>query len=513
MTVPGPRLLPMLALLACAACAGGHKPRQSDGGTQLPDAGPPTGTAGGRAPTTPPGAAGSGTAGSGTAGSDTAGTVGMQPTTPPPSGPPVFPLEVSPNGRFLVDTDGKPFLISQASSWGLIQALSTADATTYLDNLKQRGFNTVMVSIISNDTRSAGGPPNWQGVSPFTRRWDFSTWNEEYFEHADEIIRLAGERDMLVTLVPSYLGFPQDSSQGWADELMNANNDEDTSRSYGEFLGDRYKNVPNIVWIAGGDNQPKAGSPLEARLLAIVQGIQSRDKVHLWTAHWDGQGDGALATDNKAFAALMDVNGYYAYNYDLTYQRDLEAYAMSPPLPLFHLDMSYETEGGGTPDNIRRKAYGVMLSGGAGSSFNAGPDWYLFFKWRNMDTQGTRETTYWARLFRSRAWYELIPDKDHKVVTSGYGSFGNVNYVTAARSASGKLVMAYLPAGAAVSVDFGMLSGAKAQIWWYDPTTGKATSGGTQATEGTQRLTPPARKSYALVIDDAALGLLAPGSE
>ncbi len=432
-------------------------------------------------------------------------------TVPPPSSKPQFPLQISPNRRYLVDRAGRPFLINQASSWGLIQALSTADATAYLDALKQRGFNTVMVSIISYDKRMAGTPPNWQGVQPFTRQWDFSSWNEAYFAHADAVIRLALERDMLVTLVPAYLGFPQDSGQGWADELLHANNDLESSRAYGEFLGERYKDVPNILWIAGGDNQPKAGSELEKRLLAIVQGIQSRDTTHLWTGHWDGQGDGALATDNRAFAALMDVNGYYAYNYDLTHQRDLEAYAMASPLPLFHLDMSYEHEGGGEPDNIRRKAYGVMLNGGAGSSFNAGPDWYLFFKWRNMDTQGTRETAYWARLFQSRAWYALVPDDKHAIVTAGYGEYGKTNYVSAARSSDGKLLMAYLPAGAAVSVDFDKLTGERSQVWWYDPTTGTATSGGALATSGTQRLTPPARKSVVLIVDDASLGLSAPG--
>lgn len=424
----------------------------------------------------------------------------------------MFPLTVSPNGRYLVDQAGKPFLINQASSWGLIQALSTQDATTYLDQLKQRGFNTVLVSIISNDVRMAGSPPEWQGVSPFTRKWDFSTWNEEYFEHADEIIKLAAAREMLVTLVPAYLGFAGDASQGWADELTSTRNSVESSRAYGEFLGARYKDVPNIVWVAGGDNTPKAGSELEARLLAIVQGIQANDKTHLWTAHWDGQGEGAIATDNATFAPLMDVNGYYAYDFDLTYERDLDAYDMKSALPVFHLDMSYETEGGGDPANIRRKAYGIMLNGGAGSSFCAGPDWYLFYKWKNMDTQGTRETTYWWRFFRSRAWYTLAPDNAHEVVVSGYGTDGNTNYVSAARSEDGELMMAYLPTGAAVSVNFEMLAGESSQIWWYDPTTGKATSGGTMSTYGTQKLTPPSKKSFVLVIEDAARRLPAPGT-
>ena len=440
-----------------------------------------------------------------------AGTPSTPPPTRPPEGPTAFPLQVSANGRYLVDRNGAPFLINQASSWGLIQTLSTADATSYLDNLQERGFNTVMISIISFDDRMAGSPPNWQGIAPFTKRWDFSTWNEAYFAHADEIIRLADQRHMLVTLVPAYLGFPQDSTQGWADELLHASNDVEKSRAYGRFLGERYADFPNILWIAGGDNQPKAGSELEARLKAIVEGIREKDSVHLWTGHWDGQGSGSLARDNRAFAAWMDVNGYYAYNYDRTSERDLESYAMYTGQPLIHLDMSYETESGGSPENIRRKAYGVILNGGAGSSFCAGPDWYLFFKWRNMDTQATRETTYWWNLFKSRAWYELVPDTKHEVVTAGYGELASASYVSAASSGDGRLLVAYLPGGGAISVDLGKLAGEQSQLWWYDPTTGTAMSGGMRATQGVVRLTPPARKSWVLVIDDAALGLTAPG--
>jgi hypothetical protein len=153
-----------------------------------------------------------------------------------------------------------------------------------------------------------------------------------------------------------------------------------------------------------------------------------------------------------------------------------------------------------------------MLNGGAGSSFCAGPDWYLFYKWKNMDTQGTRETTYWWRFFRSRAWHTLVPDTDHKVLTSGYGTDGKTDYVSAARSEDGKLMIAYLPNGAAVSVNFETLAGESSQIWWYDPTTGKAQSGGTMSTYGTQKLTPPSRKSFVLVIEDAAQRLPAPGT-
>lgn len=415
--------------------------------------------------------------------------------------PPLFPLRVSSTARYLRDSAGEPFLINQASSWGLIQALSTEDARTYLDDLSERGFNTVMISIISNDQRMPGGPPAWQGIDPFMVRWDFSTPNDAYFEHADEILRLARARNMLVTLVPSYLGFADDPTQGWADELLSSQNSVEKSRAYGRYLGRRYRDFDNLVWVAGGDNTPAHGSALEAHMLAIVEGIRAEDPKHLWTAHWSGTDQGSASTDNAAFAPYIDIDGYYAFNYALTYQKDLELYARADVRPFFHIDMSYETEWGGEPPAIRRRAYDALLSGAAGSSFNAGPDWYLFRDFRNMNTTATRETRYWYQLFAPRAWHELVPDTEHTAIVSGYGERGDQSYVCAAHTADYRLVMAYLPSGGSVGVAVGRMPTPHARVSWYDPTRGR-TQGTTQLqATGTQVVNAPSTASWVVLVE------------
>src|ERR1700740_2536252 len=126
-----------------------------------------------------------------------------------------FPVKVSANGKYLVDSHNKPFLIKEISGWGLIQALSEKDEAAFIDSVKKKGFNTLMVSIISYDTRFAGGPPNWQGVSPFKVKWDLSTYDTAYFAHADRFLRMAQQKGMLVLLVPCYLGYKGDVNQGW----------------------------------------------------------------------------------------------------------------------------------------------------------------------------------------------------------------------------------------------------------------------------------------------------------
>jgi hypothetical protein len=380
-----------------------------------------------------------------------------------------------------------------------------------MDDLAARGFNTLMVSLISNDVRMPGAPPAWQGIEPFKAQWDFSTPNTAYFDHADEILRLARDRGMLVELVPCYLGFADDDSQGWQDELMSATNSADKSRAYGEFLGDRYEGFDNIVWVAGGDNTPPAGSELEARLKAVIDGMRARDPDHLWTAHWASGETGVMASENPTFASIIDLDGYYAYDYDLTYEKDLEFSAKTPARPVFHLDMSYETEPGGEPANIRRKAYTAILSGAVGSSFNAGPDWYLFKDWKNMDSEGSRETTYWYRFFSALPWQELVPDREHRSLIDGYGSYGTTDYVAAAQTSEGDLLLAYLPAGGTVTIDLTTISGERARADWYDPTTGRTTQGGEFATRGTTELSAPSRSSWVLVVADATHAWNLPG--
>lgn len=104
--------------------------------------------------------------------------------------------------------------------------------------------------------------------------------------------------------------------------------------------------------------------------------------------------------------------------------------------------------------------------------------------------------------FQARAWYKLVPDQDHSVVTAGVGTFsavGNVSgsdYLTAARAADGSLVVAYMPTARTIVLDMTKLSG-PARAQWYDPTNGAyyPVSGSPLPNVGTQVFTPPGTNS------------------
>ncbi len=107
---------------------------------------------------------------------------------------------------------------------------------------------------------------------------------------------------------------------------------------------------------------------------------------------------------------------------------------------------------------------------------------------------------YWKTLFNSVPWYNLIPDQTHLIVTAGYGTAtgnngGDIqtdNYVTAAGTADGKLVLAYVPATATITVDMTKLSGT-ITAQWFDPTNGtyQAVTGSPFANTGTHSFASP----------------------
>jgi MYXO-CTERM domain-containing protein len=434
---------------------------------------------------------------------------------------PAFPLELGASGRYLVDQNGSPFLIKEISAWGLAQALSDADAAAFMDAVKSKGINTLMVSAISYDQRFAGGPPNWNGIGPFNVKWDFSTYNTAYFAHLDNVLEMARSRGLLVLLVPCYLGYKGDASQGWWSELQDSHNSPAKSRVYGQFLGNRYKNAANLIWEAGGDND--GTGVLYDHMNAIIQGIKESD-THLWTGHFDGSSGTTWSTDNALYASTMDIDGLYAWvesnlgGNGPQYRSELDRYTRGKMI--IQLDQSYEHDTPHASDNedpqwMRRKNYDGLLSGCAGTSVSPGEtnnQCYTFKDWRPlMSTQGMNEAQYCFDLFESRAWQDLVPDTTSAVVTAGRGTYGNTDYVCAARTSSGGTVIAYLPSSRTVTIDMTKVSGTQAKAWWYGPTSGQATAIGTYPTTGSRTFTPSSG-DWALVIDDASLGLPAPGT-
>jgi hypothetical protein len=118
-----------------------------------------------------------------------------------------------------------------------------------------------------------------------------------------------------------------------------------------------------------------------------------------------------------------------------------------------------------------------------------------------MESPGSMALMTWGRLFRSRPWYALVPDRDHKIVTAGLGEFWGLDYLTAAAAPDGSVAVAYMPTSRTVTVNLSMLAKGRAKAWWFNPRSGNAMEAGTYATEGARPFTPPGEGDWVLVLD------------
>jgi hypothetical protein len=423
------------------------------------------------------------------------------------SGAVVYPLKVSGNGRLLVDQGHDPFLVQAESAWGLVAAATIEDAELYLENRRQKGFNAMLVRLLEH--KWTDNPPrNIYGQGPFTTPGDFATPNEAYFAHVDQVIQRAYEKGILVLLAPAYLGY-NGGDEGWFQEMTA--NGTTKLRNYGRYLGQRYRNFPNILWVQAGDFNP----PTPDLVRAVALGILDYDTVHLHTAHC-GRGNSAM--DCFPNETWLTVNA--SYTSDITYPDVLRDYHRVPFKPFFLLDAEYENTNGSTPASLRAQAYWAVLSGAQGQLFGVNPTYHFEgptlypapYGWEEgLESPGSHAMPRVTALFDSRDWYDLVPDDNHDVVTSGYGSFGSTNYVTAARTPDGRLVMAYIPSTGtgtrSLTVDMSELAG-QAQGRWYNPTSGAYTdiAGSPFANTGSRTFTTPGNNGtdtndWALVLE------------
>ena len=231
-----------------------------------------------------------------------------------------FPLRVGPTSRYLVDQNGKPFFLAGDAAWSLFSQLSDQDADTYLAARQQSGFNLVMASVIEHKF-ATNAPRNIYSQAPFTGK-NFATPNEAYFTHVDYIVRSAAHKGIVVLMAPAYLGYSC-GSQGWAAEIKAAT-DADMG-AWGRYLGTRYAGYDNIIWLIGGDADPRTCG-VTSRLQALVDGIRQTDTRHPLTAHNAPEQTAITAWSG---ASWLSVNNVYTYSSTL-YRAALNAYRVAP---------------------------------------------------------------------------------------------------------------------------------------------------------------------------------------
>jgi hypothetical protein len=402
-----------------------------------------------------------------------------------------FPLKVSSEGRYLVDQDGIPFFIAGDTPWIITTNVSYSDAEYYLNAVQSLGVTAILCDLI-NHYGGANAPSNYYNDPPFNIPGDFDTANEDYFVFIDSVLNMAKSRNIVVFMTVCYMGYDC-GYQGWASE-MRSEGVAGCGR-WGSWVGRRYKDFDNIVWVGGGDADQSACDLINEHN-AMMDSLLFWDTDGLATAH-SYRTRSAYDDYNESWLTINStyVGDNIASECNTTYNQS--------DLPAILIEGSYEGESASIGITLEQFFTPVLYARHMGSFFGNYPRYGFYSGWQStLNSNGTMALSYFSKLFRSRPWWKLIPDRSHTVITANYTE----DVAIASDSSS---MVAYSYDNRTFTVDMTEISGSQAKAWWYNPQTGSNTFIGTYNTSGTQNFTTGGIN--VLVIDDGSINFPEPG--
>lgn len=385
-------------------------------------------------------------------------------------------LKVSKNQRYLVDQQERPFFWLADTAWELFQRLDKAETDRYFQNRVQKGFTVVQAAIVT--PLSNWENPNRQGASAF--EGDIRSPNEAYFAHVDHVIKEAEQMGLVMALSPAW---------GNASSTQLQLSDGDNAYQYGLYLGTRYRDQDNIIWVLGGDTDPQAGF---AMWRDLAQGLEESSEQLITFYPQSGRSSSSRFHDDSwlDFHTLHSGHGWDSPNYAAV----LADYQREPAKPIVDAGSRYEniTEVAGLSQQrinahqVRKAAYNAMLSGAFGHTYGANEIWQFYIdndeggysgdglygantRWNEaLDFAGAWQMGHLRALFERYPWYEFEPV--HQLVRSE-NSAGS-GFTPAAVSTKNEAVLIYIPDGQSIELainDVSLIQDAE----WFDPRTGE----------------------------------------
>jgi hypothetical protein len=459
-------------------------------------------------------------------------------------------LEVSKNGHTIQHSDGTPFLWIGDTGWGMIQQLTREEIDQYLDNRQKLGF-TVIQTVAFWYPHGGGmksGPDNAAnayGFRPFKGDEDSPNTSKplivaggspdspnDYWDHADYTIQAVKKRNMYLALLPCWGRAYIAPQMGDSHQEFNV----DEARTYGNFLGNRYKNEPNIIWVLGGDTKAyikdydknkkfqdwDRRDIFRAMAEGIAQGVTGQkpawNEAHsAWkqlfmTYHPDGD-----ATDNSSkwfhSDAWLTANGVEIWEeVDKVYPVMRSEYLLDKPVkPSLFLEGSYEFGsyrhecGWVTPVKVRRQVYHTFFAGGAGHTYGAGPIWAMRgttgdyncgYTWKQaLDFPAGVQFAVIAKAFLEKYhWFQWMPDES--IIEGSAGEKESLKVAVSSESSQFSLV--YFSNNSSARIKNTLNKEVAAH--WFDPRTGQEEPSVSFKQNEVREMNPPERWEDAILV-------------
>lgn len=397
-------------------------------------------------------------------------------------------LVVSENNRYIVHENGQPFFWMGNTAWLLPERLNREEAEYFLAKDREAGYNVEQIQVLN-----AIPTFNVYGHAANNAEFDFSKVSKPgvygYWEHLDYIVDVAANNGIYIAM---------DCIWGSMIDKM----DVKKAAALGKFLGERYKDKPNIIWMIGGDIM---GDKKPEVWDAMARAIKKVDQNHIMTFHPRGRTTSAWWYNDREW---MDFNmfqsGHRRYGQrkgdgDYTIKDNTEednwryvdmSFEKEPLRPVIDGEPSYEDIPQGLHDvndprwmdyDVRRYAYWAVFGGAFGhtyghnsvmqfirpgllASFGAEKPW-----WDAMKDPGYNQMKYLKWLMLSFPFTERVADQS--IIAGQNGE--RYDRIIATRGNDYLLVYNY--SGKPMSIDLTKISGAKKNVWWMNPADGSLT--------------------------------------
>ena len=397
-------------------------------------------------------------------------------------------------GQYLVHENGRPFFWLGNTSWLLPERLNRDEVEYFLTREAEEGYNVEQIQVLNaiptfNIYGAMGTPtpdPSQGNGSEYT-----------YWDHLDYIVDFAASKGIYIAM-----------DCIWGSQIAKLTPEK--AETYGRFLGERYKDRPNIIWMIGGDIMGDKGMESWD---ALARAIKAVDKGHLMTFHPRGRTTSAWWYNDREWLDFnMFQSGHRRYGQrngdgdytirDNTEEDNWRYVAMSlgdpqeqiagravrgPKKPVLDGEPSYEDIPQGLHDfsaprwqdcDVRRYAYWSVFAGSCGhtyghnsimqfmrpgllGSFGAEKPW-----WEAMKDPGYKQMKHLKRLMTAVPFTE--GQNDQSVIVGENGT--RYDRIIATRGRDYLFVYNY--SGRPMTIDLTKISGKKKDAWLMNPADG-----------------------------------------
>jgi len=378
-------------------------------------------------------------------------------------------LQIGPEKRFLVKEDGSPFVWIGETNW-FFAKLPPKTIDKILDKRSSQGYTIMFVSC-REKLYNGDGPGSIKNP------------NEKWWRYLDDYIAKCEKRNMYVGITLGWWGKLKSSTES---ELYN----------YGKWVGDRYKNNNNIVWLTLGE----AGSHLRKTILpgeklhALVKGIRDGDTGNkLLTIHADYKRGTSLTADGE----LCDFNNWQTSQWESpddlpkkdqrswtvweAIEYDYNKFYNGVSKPTLDAEAMYENNKdfcGSTPFEIRRRAYFTIFAGAFGHTYGAGGIWDGLISEKGcsksaedaIEYEGARDIGYLSSFLHGLGDDFLKLQPQQNIIKSG-NSRDYDKHIQATVATDNSLALIYSAGDSEYTLDLSELSKRSLSVSWYNPRT------------------------------------------